>query len=186
MEIELIYQNERTIGVKITDFDSRELKGIRAVPGRKWLQEDKLWTIPYSIVALEKLLEVYPADVIQCDERLTQEDAYLRERIEEHEQERLKSSVESSAWNPERMQELQDALRARGYSSKTIKAYRSQTQRFFENVETSSLTPSSEQVKKYALAMLEKGHSHAHVNQAISALKFYVRHVLKQPNSNNT
>ncbi|OWA35044.1 integrase [Saccharibacillus sp. O16] len=185
MNIELIYRDERTLGVKITSFDSGDLKGVRAVSGRKWVQEDKIWTIPYSIAAWEKLLEVYPADVIQCDERLSREDAYLCERIEEHQQKRLQSSMKSSVWNPERMQELKDALRARGYSTKTIKAYKSQTQRFFENAETPTLTPNSEQVKKYALAMLEKGHSHAHVNQAISALKFYFRHVLKQPNSNN-
>lgn len=187
MKIELIYRDERTLGVKITSFDSGDLKGVRAVPGRKWVPEDKIWTVPYSIAAWEKLLEVYPADVIQCDERLSREDAYLCERIEEHQEDQFESSSEAQVWNIDRMQQLQDALRARGYSSKTIKAYRSQTQRFFENVDTAMLTPStgSEQVKKYALALLEKGHSHAHVNQAISALKFYFRHVLKQPNSNN-
>ncbi|OME71722.1 MULTISPECIES: hypothetical protein [Paenibacillus] len=35
-------------------------------------------------------------------------------------------------------------------------------------------------VQKYALALLAKGLSHAYVNQAISALKFYFRQVLKQ------
>ncbi|WP_246369901.1 tyrosine-type recombinase/integrase [Saccharibacillus deserti] len=39
-------------------------------------------------------------------------------------------------------------------------------------------------VQKYALDLLEKGLSHAYVNQAISALKFYFRYVLKSPKSN--
>jgi len=185
MRIDLIYRDERTIGVKMTGFGAQELDGIRSVPGRKWVSADKIWTIPYSVAALERLLEAYPGEIFCCDEPLRREDSYLCEKLEEHREAQHKSAPISQAWNSERKQELQDLLRARGYSPKTIKAYKSQTQRFFESMGDLDPMPSSEQVKKYALNMLSEGHSHSHVNQAISALKFYFRHVLKQPNSNN-
>lgn len=38
-----------------------------------------------------------------------------------------------------------------------------------------------EQVQKYAVQLLELGHSHAYVNQAISALRYLVADVLKMP-----
>ncbi|WP_218821623.1 hypothetical protein [Saccharibacillus sp. O23] len=54
MNIDLIYRDERTLGVKITSFDSGSLKDVHAVPGRKWVQENKIWTIPYyEIFSLE-------------------------------------------------------------------------------------------------------------------------------------
>ncbi|KAF6615077.1 site-specific recombinase XerD [Paenibacillus jamilae] len=76
---------------------------------------------------------------------------------------------------------MRDALVARGYSSKTIKAYISQTERFFARLQGTEASINDATVQKYALALLEKGLSNAYVNQAISALKFYFRHVLKQP-----
>ncbi|MDN4084994.1 tyrosine-type recombinase/integrase [Paenibacillus polymyxa] len=78
---------------------------------------------------------------------------------------------------------MRDALVARGYSSKTIKAYISQTERFFARLQGTEASTNDATVQKYASALLEKGLSHAYVNQAISALKFYFRHVLKQPKS---
>lgn len=75
---------------------------------------------------------------------------------------------------------MRDALVARGYSSK---AYISQTERFFARLQGTEASINDATVQKYALALLEKGLSHAYVNQAISALKFYFRHVLKQPKS---
>ncbi|WP_261991022.1 tyrosine-type recombinase/integrase [Paenibacillus polymyxa] len=59
----------------------------------------------------------------------------------------------------------------------------SQTERFFAGLQGSEASINDAAVQKYALALLEKGLSHAYVNQAISALKFYFRHVLKQPKS---
>lgn len=85
---------------------------------------------------------------------------------------------------PDRKRQLRDALKARGYSDKTIKAYTLQTQRFFAGIPEEAGSINDAAVQKYALSLLEKGLSHAYVNQAISALKFYFRHVLKRPKSN--
>ncbi|KAE8560674.1 hypothetical protein BJH92_07975 [Paenibacillus polymyxa] len=72
---------------------------------------------------------------------------------------------------------------SRSYSSKTIKAYISQTERFFAGLQGTEASINDAVVQKCALVLLEKGLSHAYVNQAISALEFYFRHVLKQPQS---
>ncbi|WP_081750781.1 site-specific tyrosine recombinase/integron integrase [Paenibacillus maysiensis] len=185
MKINLLYRDEKTIGVWLERYGVEEREGIRSIPGRKWVPNEKIWTIPYSIAAAESLLEAYRSCEFECDERLNKELPYIREWLDRRgaQANAVLSSSERGEWNPDRRKELRDALVARGYSSKTIKAYISQTERFFADLQGTEASINDAAVQKYALALLERGLSHAYVNQAISALKFYFRHVLKQPKS---
>ncbi|WP_226002713.1 site-specific tyrosine recombinase/integron integrase [Paenibacillus sp. BJ-4] len=185
MKINLLYRDEKTIGVRLERYGVKEREGIRSIPGRKWVPDEKIWTIPYSIVAVESLLEAYRSCEFEWDERLNKELPYIREWLDRRGAQAnvVLSPSERDEWNPDQRKELRDALVARGYSSKTIKAYISQTERFFADLQGTEASINDAAVQKYALALLEKGLSHAYVNQAISALKFYFRHVLKQPKS---
>ncbi|MFK4474932.1 integrase/recombinase XerD [Paenibacillus sp. RC73] len=185
MKINLLYRDEKTISVRLERYGVKEREGIRSIPGRKWVPDEKIWAIPYSISAVESLLEAYRSCKFEYDERLNKELPYIREWLDRRDTlaNAVPSSSERGEWNPDQRQELRDALVARGYSSKTIKAYISQTERFFADLQGTEASINDAVVQKYALVLLEKGLSHAYVNQAISALKFYFRHVLKQPKS---
>lgn len=189
MKIELVYRDEKAVGVKLERYGPEELKGVRSVPGRKFIADEKIWTIPYTVSGLKALPAAYAKDFFTCDERLEKGDSYLREQVDNHNKLRQQSLIpvpveEPQVWSYARKKELQDALRGRGYSGKTIKAYTLQVQRFFDEILLVEKEINDASVQKYALALLEKDLSHAYVNQAISALKFYFRHVLKRPNSN--
>ncbi|KAF6570639.1 tyrosine-type recombinase/integrase [Paenibacillus polymyxa] len=181
----LLYRDEKTIGVRLERHGVKEREGIRSIPGRKWVPDEKIWAIPYSISAVESLLEAYRSCKFECDERLNKELPYILEWLDRRDAQAkvVPSSSERGEWNSDQRQEMRDALVARGYSSKTIKAYISQTERFFAGLQGTEESINDAAVQKYALVLLEKGLSHAYVNQAISALKFYFRHVLKQPKS---
>jgi site-specific recombinase XerD len=185
MKINLLYRDEKTIGVRLERYGVKEREGIRSIPSRKWAPDEKIWTIPYSISAVESMLEAYRSCKFECDERLDKELPFIREWLDRRDTQAnaVPSSSERGEWNPDQRQEMRDALVARGYSSKTIKAYISQTERFFAGLQGTEASINDAVVQKYALVLLEKGLSHAYVNQAISALKFYFRHVLKQPKS---
>ncbi|WP_431087662.1 site-specific tyrosine recombinase/integron integrase [Paenibacillus sp. 8b26] len=185
MKINLLYRDEKMIGVQLERYGVEEREGIRSIPGRKWVPDEKIWTIPYSIAAVESLLEAYRSCEFECDEHLNKELPYIWEWLDQRGAQAnvVLSSSERGEWNPDQRKELRDALVARGYSSKTIKAYISQTERFFADLQGAEASINDAAVQKYALALLKKGLSHAYVNQAISALKFYFRHVLKQPKS---
>ncbi|MEK4431715.1 tyrosine-type recombinase/integrase [Paenibacillus sp. FSL M7-0802] len=185
MKINLLYRDEKTIGVRLERYGVKEREGIRSIPSRKWVPDEKIWTIPYSISAVESMLEAYRSCKFECDERLNKELPFIREWLDRRDTQAIAvpSSSERGEWNPDQRKELRDALVARGYSSKTIKAYISQTERFFAGLQGTEASINDAVVQKYALVLLEKGLSHAYVNQAISALKFYFRHVLKQPKS---
>lgn len=108
--------------------------------------------------------------------------------------------------------ELSHALKAKGYSSKTVKAYLGHVRRYQENCQPrvgaeentdgqqgeraeehtndqlNKLAEGAEleiydrqRVQDYAVFLLGRGHSHAYVNQAISAMRFLVAVVLKMP-----
>jgi len=189
MKVELAYRDEKAIGVKLERYGPEALKGVRCVPGRKFIPDEKVWTIPYTVSGLRALLDAYAKDFFTCDERLEKRDSYLREQVDNHNKLRQQRVIsvpleEPQVWSSDRKKELQDALRARGYSGKTVKAYTLQVQRFFDEVLLNEKEINDAVVQKYSLKLLEKDLSHAYVNQAISALKFYFRHVLKRPNSN--
>ncbi|CAM4060466.1 tyrosine-type recombinase/integrase [Saccharibacillus endophyticus] len=189
MKIELAYRDEKAIGVKLERYGPEKLKGVRSVPGRKFIPDEKVWTIPYTVSGLGALLDAYAKDFFTCDERLEKQDSYLREQVDNHNKLRQQEMTpvpleEPQVWSSDRKKDLQDALRARGYSGKTVKAYTLQVQRFFNEVLLNEKEINDAVVQKYSLKLLEKDLSHAYVNQAISALKFYFRHVLKRPNSN--
>lgn len=185
MRIDLIYRDELTIGVRLERYGVEERQGIRSIAGRRWVPDDKIWTIPYTLAALDCLFEAYPGCSFAWDEHFHREMPDILERYgTRNAEERVTPTTPQVVnWNTERKKQLQDALKARGYSDKTIKAYISQIERFFSRFfrEGSSFDDAS--VQNYALSLLEKGLSHAYVNQAISALNFYFRIVMKEAQS---
>ncbi|MDQ0496779.1 tyrosine-type recombinase/integrase [Paenibacillus brasilensis] len=137
MKINLLYRDEKTIGVRLERYGVKEREGIRSIPGRKWVPDEKIWTIPYSIPVVESLLEAYRSCEFECDEHLNKELPYIREWLDRRgaQANAVLSSSERGEWNPDQRKELRDSLVARGYSSKTIKAYISQTERFFADLQ---------------------------------------------------
>lgn len=76
---------------------------------------------------------------------------------------------------------MNKALKLRGYSRKTIKAYCNQVEGFLSSFPLKSTDVTTSNVQTYCLGLLERGISHSSVNQTISALRFYCKHVLLQP-----
>lgn len=85
-------------------------------------------------------------------------------------------------------QKLRLALRLKGYSAKTTKAYCGHVRRYIEAKSTNmpdepngkAVHSGRLDVQWYTQYLLNQGHSHAYVNQAISALRFLAKEVLKQ------
>ncbi|MEK3774358.1 MULTISPECIES: phage integrase N-terminal SAM-like domain-containing protein [unclassified Paenibacillus] len=77
---------------------------------------------------------------------------------------------------PRSKEPLQKALKLRGYSRKTIKAYCNQVERFLSSLSLKNKDVTTSNVQMYCLGLLERGISHSSVNQTISALRFYCKH----------
>jgi site-specific recombinase XerD len=77
---------------------------------------------------------------------------------------------------------MEEELRLRGMSEKTVQAYVGSVRRFAERYGASPDTLSTEQVRAYLLELIEqRGLTWSTVNQALCGLKFFYRHVVERP-----
>lgn len=178
MEIRLGVRDERTIGIQINRFGKEDIQKIKSIPGRKWVPDEGIWTIPYTIVNIEKLLNACSNDEVKVDQNLEDECSYIQEWLDEQAQGYAATKQIPYLWNEEIKSRFRDALTVRGYSAKTIRAYCGHVKRFCAYHWEHESRNHESCVQQYALNLLKRAYSHAYVNQAISALKFYFQQVL--------
>ena len=76
---------------------------------------------------------------------------------------------------------LLEVLKLKGYSVKTRKGYLGHVRRFMRFSGKDLRTLNEEDIRRYALHLLDAGKAHSTVNQCICALKFLFGQVLKKP-----
>nr|WP_261771600.1 tyrosine-type recombinase/integrase [Paenibacillus xylanexedens] len=150
-------------------FNTVHIQRIRQVTGRRWETDAKRWIIPNSDASLQEFTKHFDALDVEISPELWVESELLRN---------WKLSGEQTQWKRE---ELQQALKLRGYSRKTIKAYCNQIERFVTSLPQMNTEIRASHVQAYCLDLLERGVSHSSVNQTISAIRFYCKHVLLHP-----
>lgn len=143
---------------------------IRQITGRRWEPQLKVWIIPYTIDAVQEFISQFDPNDVQITPELWIENEDL--------QQWKASRGNNNLWSKE---PLQKALKLRGYSRKTIKAYCNQVERFLKRIPLEKTDVTTSNVQTYCLDLLERGISHSSVNQTISALRFYCKHVLHHP-----
>jgi integrase/recombinase XerD len=165
----LIYVNrisEKELKVSF-HYNSRLVRSIKEVEGRKWEADKKYWIIPNNKKSINELKRVFENEDIDWGEL---------SGLSIMEPHASKISDVSSG-----LELLKRQLTLKGYSEKTKKSYIGHVRRFldFINIEPTALN--KEDVKKYIYHLLnERQNSHAFANQALSAIKLYYEHILKK------
>jgi len=146
--------------IVVLPYAPERVKKIKTIPGRRWHPEEKVWTVPHIEGMVERLLDLFAGDEVMVDPALRPAGKVLRETLKA----------------------VEDELRLRGYSPRTRKAYRGQVERFLEWVGKAAQEVTAEDVRAYLLHLAEdRGVSASYRNQAVSALKFLYRRVVKRP-----
>lgn len=171
------YEEKITITKGSTDslhiripYNPAYIQRIRQITGRQWESKLKVWIIPYATAAVQEFINQFDPNDVQITPELWVENEDL--------QQWKASRGNNKSWSKE---QLDKALKLRGYSRKTIKAYCNQVERFLSSFPLKSTDVTTSNVQTYCLGLLERGISHSSVNQTISALRFYCKHVLLQP-----
>ncbi|QYR19648.1 site-specific integrase [Paenibacillus sp. sptzw28] len=180
MEISLSKRNKTTLAVKFMVFYKDGITKIKNLPGRRWIPEESIWAFPYTLEVLNQILTVFKDCKFYVEPQLLEE-CYLLQSYEKANNSDSLSNV--AQWGSVQRQSFKDELLLRGYSSKTIKAYLGQAERFFNYIKGQHIFWNHQTIHNYSLYLLHKNCSHAYVNQAISAIKFYFQKVLKQNES---
>jgi integrase/recombinase XerD len=143
------------------------VSSMKLIPGKVWVKERQYWTIPntrQSVKAFCQCFEKQP--VLVADREIF--DSYTELRG-------LCSSYEHAA-----LQRMNELLRMKGSSDKTLRAYIGHARRFlnwlFEPLEL--VTP--EHIKAYLLEIMDEKRSHSYINQAISGLRCLIKEVEKR------
>ena len=168
---------ESMLVLELQQFTHKHLDAIRGLQGRKWVPERSVWLAPYTIQNVLSLIDLISSPELGPIEATIQSALLLKDPLlrEWH----LAAHQENEKKPLPNKEQLSKQLRLRGYSAQTIKAYQGQILRYQNYISTQSLEiRNSGCVETYSLYLLELGHSHSYVNQAISAVKFWYKHVL--------
>lgn len=149
------------------------IKRIRAIPGRYWHGEEKVWSIPYTERSLSLLEQFFRQHPVQSFAKSPQRPEAITNR-------RWQTlSVQEQAY----IARVEDEMKLRGYSAKTRKSYRNHLLQFKRYFNTRALLEiGAEEIRHYLLSLIdEKEVSQSYYNQAINAIKLLYGKVLNRP-----
>lgn len=133
---------------------------IKTIPGRRWNPEGRYWMVPAEEGVVERLLALFVGEEVEVDPALLQ----------------VKDIVVGT------LAAVEAELKLRGYSPKTCKAYRGHLKRFLGHFGRAPETLTGGEIRDYFLRLVRDDNvSRSYQNQAINAVKFLYRWVLKKP-----
>jgi integrase/recombinase XerD len=177
MEIFIAQRNEQTLAITFNKFNTVDIAKIKKIEGKRWIPKEGIWTLPYTIKHVVELLNIYHEETFHVESGLAKECRLLEERVNAQNNFVLYKDLSAKSVDLYQEQLFKNELSLRGYSSKTIKAYCGQVERFFFYTQKQSVFD-EKMIKSYTLYLLQKKCSHAYINQAISAIKFYNQKIL--------
>src|SRR5690606_10998542 len=136
------------------------------------------WILPYTLRSLQMLLQYLDGYAVQFDDALIMESEVIRNWIDIKMEAPVPLKMCGYRFDSEQQMRLTLRLKQRGYSYRTIRAYVGHVERFFRYADERGKPAEAAIIHTYFLHLLHEGKSHAYVNQGISAVKFYMRHVL--------
>lgn len=145
-------------------FGRAELDVVRALPGRRWHGERRIWSAPGAAEALEALVTAWGEDRVVVD---------------------IGRAWARGGPSDDVLVRVREALVLRGYSSRTRKVYLGHLRRFLrwcgDGRPTIPKDPATE-ARNYVLELIERrGISKSYQNQVVSALRFLCETVLGEP-----
>ena len=156
------------------DYTPERVKKIKQVTNR-WNPLEKCWEIPATKQSINRFLSVMQDEEVIIDP--TVDLVITGSKL---------VSIKEMVWLKELTEKTDRALKLKGYSSLTIGAYKGHTIRFFEFIKKQPDQVANEDIEEYLLYILDKKKvSFSYVNQAISAIKFVYKHVIKSNNIYN-
>jgi site-specific recombinase XerD len=140
-------------------YSPERVEKIKTIPGKWWHPEEKHWTVPFADGMVEQLVSLFEGERVEIDPALHRDWKTIR---------RILGAVENE-------------LTLRRYSPRTHEAYLGHLKRFLNHFGKGAETLEGAELKGYFLDLVQSGISWSYQNQAISAVKFLYRYVLRRP-----
>jgi site-specific recombinase XerD len=140
-------------------YSPERVEKIKTIPGKWWHPEGKYWTVPSTAGMVERLVALFEGERVEVDPALHRDWETIR---------RILGAVENE-------------LTLRRYSPRTHEAYLEHLKRFLNHFGKDAETLDGAELRDYFLDLVQSGISWSYQNQAISAVKFLYRYVLRRP-----
>lgn len=173
---------DRTVKVSLTpggqivvqfQYDKEIIKEIKKISDYRWEANAKIWTFPYRKENFFRILKIFEGRKIEVERALR-----LKYLSGQNENEIIAPVTQAD----QIISEVKKELVLRNYRHGTIKAYRSNLQKFiqyFSSHHPRDLT--SEDVRNYLIHLLTEGKLAAGtLNQVINAIKFLYEEIYKK------
>jgi integrase/recombinase XerD len=135
---------------------------MRTIPGARWDADRRVWKIPDTLKSLEHLYERISKHHIRVDPSLKREKIYFWGDSQE------RTPEEDS------LQAMVNSMRLRGYSFRTQRVYIAHLRRLFRYCSTRGIEAIQHgDIYAYLLSLAQEEKSHAYIDQAVSAIKFF-------------
>lgn len=145
-------------------YSDERVQKIKTIPGRRWYPDLKCWIVQNTEANMEKLRSLFNDELV----------IYESNRDEQREDSQKDDEITKL------LVEMSNELKLKGYSPKTVKAYLGQARRFNDYCNQNTLEMCHNSAKEFMLFLLDsQENSHTYVNQAVSAIKFFFKFVLK-------
>jgi len=163
----LIEKGENNLLLVSFSYNEEYVSRIKTIKDRKWDSNTKKWSIPNTEESIVKLKSLFSEGMLNFSHHIEQKD-----------------DINSNAKNLDKsiiLKSLEKELKLKGFSSKTKKSYISHMRRYLEYTGSEDLAFEKISIENYLLYLLdEKQVSHSYVNQAVSAIKFYLSNIEKK------
>ncbi len=141
-------------------YNEEIIKKVKTIKGRRWNSLEKKWVLPDNENTKDQISQLF-SDYVIIDYRQKHDDEL------------------STLGNEKIIHLLENELKLKGFSSKTIKSYLGHIRRYLEYHWNEPNSFKKDLIEKYLLNLLEANNSsHSYVNQAISAIKFTIKNVI--------
>jgi Site-specific recombinase XerD len=146
------------------------LDEIRKLPGRSWHPDLRAWSIPANDGSSGALIAMCKRNAMICeiDPGLLFKLPQLAMLID------IGQAIEAEQYSSEVVDKLDEHMRRRGYGIRTRKAYRGHIERFLVDFARKAEEIANDHIRAYTLKLIDAGRAHAYVNQAISALRYWL------------
>jgi site-specific recombinase XerD len=145
-------------------YTPERVSAIRKIPGRRWHQDGRYWSVPDQEGTLELLRSCFSGDRVVASRNLIAA------------QRGLLAGVVAGI-----LAEYDIALTSNGFGKKTRGNYRLQVKWFLEWFRQDPATATNQDVKDYILWNIDQGRSASHIRQAKAALTVLYQDVVQLP-----
>jgi hypothetical protein len=173
MKIAFVPMDEKQFGVRFP-YDLDLARAMRSIPGAYWSRDQLAWLVPQRETTILSLLDAIQGCTVQIAPALRSTWTHRRDEFP-NVLYRLTTATSVPDWDAAARGELRQRLKARGYRDRTLKAYAGHVQRFIQFVRERDMPWDEQLLMRYHLELQGLSFSHSYINQAISAVSFYLR-----------